>query len=229
MNKFDKVYKRIINENPNTTLKKVMYGKHPNIGSFSIVTPENPMGKQLTKKENMERVTEFKKYLKDGRYKYIRVKGSYDGKENPFVIFNISIGNVKKIAKQYNQESFIYAFNKPTQSKTHNVMFEYWEKKGNGDYKKLDKIDAFNFENNAEDYYTRLRSWKFNIPFPIFDSLLSQDVYGKELNENTIHSINNLIAESLVDDTTLTHHYKLRGYINACVNTNKPFEEIGEE
>lgn len=226
---FNHVYESVLSENSQTRFKKAMYGVLPNVKSFVIITPENPMGEMMSKKENMKRIADFKKYLKDGKYKYIRVKGKYDNKENPFVVFNVSVSGAKKIGNQYNRESFIYAKNKNEKQKEKNVLFEYYQKDKNKPYKKLDEIDYFDFKDDAEDFFTRLKSWKFNIPFSIFEEIINHNPYNVELNENVIECINNFNEEIILDNSTLNHQYKLRCYINACINTNKIFDEISIE
>lgn len=220
MNKFDKVY-NTIKENTQTRFKKAMYGVLPGVKSFVIITPENPMGNKLSKQENMKKIESFKEYLKDGRYRYIRVNGKYKDIEKPFVIFNISTSDAKDISQDLDQESFIYAYNKDKKQEKNNVMFEYWEKEGNKPYKKQDEIDYFVFKNDAKKFYTRLKSWKFNIPFPIFnEEILNYNVYGIDLNEEVVNSINEINDRILCDDKTLKYQWQLRGKINACINRN---------
>ena len=50
MNKFNKIYNDI-KENTNTRFKKAMYGILPNVRSFAVITPENPMGEKLSRSE----------------------------------------------------------------------------------------------------------------------------------------------------------------------------------
>ena len=175
----------------------------------------------------MKRINSFKKYLKNGRDRYIRVNGKYRDAEKPFVVFNISIDEVKNIGNKYNQESFIYAVNKDVKQKNKNVRFEYWQK-NNRPYKKLDEIDYFEFKDNDEDFFTRLKSWKFNIPFSIFENILVYNPYREILNEDVLNCVNEMIDKIHSGNLTMTYKYKLRGYINACIKTNKILENIGE-
>lgn len=226
MNKFKEAYERILNENPQTRFKRVMHGDLPNVKSFAIITPENPMGKPLSKKENQKKIDEMKMYLKRGYFQYIRVNGQYGATEYPFVIFNINIKEAKYLGRNFDQESFIYAYNKKKKKKNKNVVFEYWEKEAKQkQYKKKDNVDYFAYEDDAKDFFTKLKSWKFNIPFAIFESILNQKLYNKhKLNSEQINYINEITDKIVNEDKTGKHKYMQRRRIRACINTGQRFD-----
>ena len=231
MNKFDKAYKKVVSENTNTRFKKMMIDKLPNVKTFVILTSENPMGKKFSREENKKLYKSLQTFLKDGRYKYIRVKGQYGNSEHTVAIFNLSLSEAKTVANKYEQESFIYANKKDVKEKSNNVIFEFWKKESkNKPYKKIDTVDIVN-TSDADDFYTRLKSWKFNMSFTFPPDkndrenikeameLIDYNPYSEyRLNEDDISKINEWIDELLNEDVTGHHTYIIRCQINGWLN-----------
>ena len=103
---------KILKENTQTRIKEIMTGINTGVKSFCIITSENPMGQKLSNKENIKKVDSLKDYLRLGLFKYLRAKGKYGSNENPFIIININLEEAKNIGNKFNQESFIFAYNK---------------------------------------------------------------------------------------------------------------------
>lgn len=151
-------------ENKSTKMKAALAGvKGKKIKSFGIITPENSMGNAMTRDENKARVKSFIKELKTSKYQYRKVQGMYGVKENSFFIYNVNLGFLKRVASlsQYNQESFIYAENNAD-----GIVLQYWSKKNErAPHNKTDESKKINNESDAKDFFTRHKSFKFNIPF----------------------------------------------------------------
>lgn len=113
--------KTILTENPNTILKSALVGKNPNVESLTIITSENPLGQKYSRKDNKERLNDFKAQLKAGGHPYKNVIGKYGNKEHSFVIFNLSRDAAENYARVYEQESFIFGIKKDD-----GMVYEYW-------------------------------------------------------------------------------------------------------
>lgn len=219
--------RKYFKENPQSRLKRVIHGKEPSVYSFGIITPENPMGKKLPKSINEQRRNELKRFLDDGIFRYIYVKGTYNNYENPFVILNINFNEIESIGYKYDQESFIFATNDEASGK---VIFEYWEKSSPGKeskYEMLDLSDYVKTVDTADNFYTKRKSWKFNIPFSIFESieLKNKNDYSG-LSKEQIEEINDINLDVvLCEDKNLKHYYLQRGKVNYVVK-NKYNEEF---
>lgn len=156
-----------LTENPNTILKSALIGKNPNIASLTIITPENPFGMRVGRKDNKERLKDFKLQLKAGGHPYKSIVGKYGNKEHSFVIFNLPRSAAKNYAKIYEQESFIFGI-----KKADGMLYEYWETNDEGKtYNLSKKTDFIRNEPELEDYFSRLHDYKFNIGFNFSESL----------------------------------------------------------
>lgn len=172
----------MLKENTNTKLKAVLLGQNNGIFSFAIGTVENPMGKKYTSAQNLELRTKFKKLLKDGGFLYTPLIGKYGNKENSYIIYNISLAFSKIIFGEYfNQESFIWA----KKEKPGSMLFEYWKKDNNSNYKLIDKQNKIINEKDADDFFSRLKDYKFKIPF----------ILGEDLNLDFFDRLNLMTEE----------------------------------
>ena len=191
-------------------------GKNQNVKTMAILTSENPRYKELSDGENTnnaERTENLEKDLKLGRFAWFPVKGQYEGKENSYLIYNISLENALFLGKKFGQESIIFINGRHC---------EYWEQYGNGKYKKThdremkQRLDM----SNADDFYTQVsKNFKFQIPF--FD--------GNDENKNamteSIKKVNTVIKSRIKDlneikrrlNTTLTASSGYNRYCNRCI------------
>lgn len=196
-----------LNENKSTKMKSVMVGsgdQGKKIQSFGLVTPENEMGNQLSPEENNKRLKSFKDVLKKGKHQYTKVQGSYGNKEKPFFIYNVNLSTMKRYGQMFNQESFIYG-----RREDDGFVFEYYEKKlgKNSLYSKIDSTKKMNNESDAKDFFTRHKSFKFNIPFSIFECV---EESHNELNETFDYiddELYNKLVESELEDVKTGKHY----------------------
>lgn len=164
--KLEQIIKESIDKVLNETSRRqkassaMSWGK--NLKTMAILTSENPRyqvysyGKNET---NNDRREELEKDLKLGHYAWFPVKGQYEGNENSYIIYNISLDNALYLGKKFGQESIIFI------DEGH---CEYWEQSGDGKYKKTHERDMSQRLDmtNADDYFTQIsRQFKFQIPF----------------------------------------------------------------
>lgn len=167
-------------ENTNTRLKSALLGQNSGIFSFAIGTAENPMGKPLSKADNLVLRKKFETLLKDGGFKYTPIIGKYGNLEKSYIIYNIDLSFAKKIFGEYfNQESFVWA-----KKVSAGVMeFEYWQKDENSKYELINKQNHITTEKDADDFFSRLKSYKFKIPFEFEESDIDFFDHLNNLNE----------------------------------------------
>lgn len=156
-----------LTENPNTILKSALVGKNPNVESLTIITSENPLGQKYSRRDNKERLRDFKAQLKSGGHPYKNVVGKYGNKEHSFVIFNLSRNAAENYARVYEQESFIFGIKKDD-----GMFYEYWVTTDGGKTYHVEKeTDFVRNEADLEDYFSRLHSYKFNVGFDFSESI----------------------------------------------------------
>jgi hypothetical protein len=155
-----------LTENTMTRLKTILLGKDPKIKQFVIGTPENPMGQRLSSKENKIRCDEFESEMNELHIPFIKIVGSYGNKENSYILPNLDTDIAEEIFgyNGYDQESFIVG-----ESNADGVDFYYWQKnEGDSPYKLLDAERGITMMNDAEDFFSSKKNWKFKIDFSIF-------------------------------------------------------------
>jgi hypothetical protein len=91
-----------------TKLLKAVMGLRDNIDGIAILTPENPMAKQLTAKENKELTDKFKEEMRKRSLNYTKQIGVYGQAETSYIIYNITRKEAIELGKMFNQESIIY-------------------------------------------------------------------------------------------------------------------------
>lgn len=220
-------------ENPLSRLKRVMNGVEKGVLSFGIITAENPMGEKLSNQENKQRQAKLKEWLNNGLYQYIFVKGKYGNLENPFVVLNINKDELLFLGTKFVQESVIFAKNYFDY-----IDFQYWEQTDRkGNFKLLDTADHY-VNLDRDDFYTYKKTWKFNIPFSIFEKVQecfenNFSDFKKEIKDK-IYSVHKEIV--LSENKTMSHFYRKRGKINyyknlqemRLINKKRPsFQETG--
>ena len=173
-------------------------GKNNKVKTFGIITAENPMGISYGSKENKDRNMELRMFLASRQYLFFPAKGKYGNVEHPFLIYNISLDDMKLIGKKFDQESFIYAEVDNSGEQPH-VVFSYFAKEyseaaeadANGnpikpsqrEYKFIESKDIYTgLDSETSDYFTALgRNFKFSIPFDIFNEAIEK--YNNFVNE----------------------------------------------
>lgn len=161
--------RKIYSENKLTRLKKALSGADSSVLTFAIGTPENPMKKASTPKDNETYRREFEDILRQNYIQFIRVSGRYGNVEHSYFLLNPSLKWCKWVfGERFAQESFIFGDNKEG-----NVTFSlYLHKSVDGPMKLVD-TSPFYEPSRKSDFVTRFRDFRFNIPFSFFESGVS--------------------------------------------------------
>jgi len=198
-----------LSEGTSTRFKTILYGKDWLVQSFGIITPENPSGKEADPHYNASVREEFENFLKKMKYKFFRVKGKYGSEEKSYMVLNINLADLKFIANEYRQKAFIYAKQFVDSKGEPSMNYYYyevdkknrkWKKDYQYEYRVLSSTPHVKDARGLKNFYTSLKSFKFNIPFPIFESNFrtiyvnlweSFDGYNFDILKESIHfSIN---------------------------------------
>lgn len=189
--------------------------RNKRVRTIAILTSENPMGKSLSKKVNLELRNRLERYLRDGYYAWFPVRGQYGNRENSYMIYNISLEDALNIGYRYNQESVIFI-----EKDNDEVLYQYWEREEDGEYELTHSREDYLNMDDAEDFYTQVsRNFKFQIPF--FDgSDENQEIMNEQidyLNEvvqgrvNSDKSIEHKIEMTLESNRSGSSKYRHRG------------------
>ena len=181
------------NSNRYRAIKRTLFGDSSGkIKTFAIISTENPLGwkdssdtelqqkflkwTQDKSKYNKERIKELKstellhrikengdKVVRYGGFRYIPLKGYYQGLENSFLIINIPLVDAVSIAQGYGQESFFFG----DVSKLSSLIYYYQTFDCCSSYRLLDKSNKVTYEDEAEDFFSKF-GFKFRINMKIF-------------------------------------------------------------
>jgi len=138
---------------------------------ITIITAENPNCQELSRQENNFLNDKLEQHLCAGGYLYKKIKGFYgveeDGKlpEHSFVIAGMKLSVVKKLAKNFEQQSFIYI--DKTQNDVNPYRF-YAIDKNTGEYVNVDSKNYIKYVPLETDFYSQAKDYKGNIPFTKF-------------------------------------------------------------
>lgn len=165
---------KIIKENSNTRVKKALFGDVTGkISTFALLTAENPLGKELSAKENNKRTARLKEYCKKLGIQYIPIEGSFGNIEHSFMLINLAQKDAEFLAKKFNQLSFFFG-------KTTNVVnsedrntasvISYYQTDDNcKSYSLIEKSDKIDNKKDAEDFFSRHGDFKFSINMDVFN------------------------------------------------------------
>lgn len=197
-----------------------IFGRNKSVLTFAIITSENPMGDELTPKENKDLYTKLCNDLYTQQYKYFPIKGVYGNTEHSLIIFNISLNDTKRFGNLYNQESFIFA-NVNYENEDEKVTFRYFQKgeKQFSQYKEIESINKFIDVTDQTDFFTAIgRNFKFTIPFERlneeitkYDNMIQERADKYDEYKRIFHTY---LYESVSDNKTAKHHRMRRSLIN---------------
>ena len=222
-----KRYQKKFNEKSPKIVKDVLYGIHKYAKTFGIMIAENPMGEKIASSKNKEHNKEFHSLLSRGRYQFVKIKGSYGNMENPALIINIPLKELKYYGDQYVQESVIFG----KINDYRDVSFKYWDRNNaTSPLKKKDSINHIDVLKDPKDFYSAIKNWKFNIPFPVFEQALIYWYQNKieHLSENSKQELIECVDKIVESDEkyTGTHFFKLRGHFNYIINKGNKNEKV---
>ena len=189
--------------------------KNKRVKSFALLTSENPMGRELSKRDNKELRDRLENYLSDGNYAWFPVRGQYGSRENSYMIYNISLDDTLEIGYKFNQESVIFV-----ERDKEEVLYQYWEKDESGEYELAHTREEYLDMVDSDDFYTQIsRNFKFQIPF--FDGsdenkeIMNEQIrYLNDVLDSRNYSnenIENKIEMTLESDRSGSSKYRHRG------------------
>ena len=169
------------------------------------------MGKQFDAQENKNRNNMLKSFFSSKQYAFCPVKGKYGNIEHPFMVYNVSLEDMKIIGRTFDQESFIYAEIENNNSQPH-VIFSFYKKDYSENEKKLklsqkeyhfiESKDVYvKIDNDANEDFTAIgRNFKFSIPFDIFCESIYR--FNRFVNERCDkYEAYNLSCERLIEES----------------------------
>lgn len=177
-----------------------------NIRTFCIITGENPMGIDVSNRENRNNQKLITDYLKQGNFAWLPIRGKYNSTENPKMIFNIRVADAKLIGLKTMQESFIFG-----RKENRKVYFDLYyiniEKK---DYDLVETVDYVLTDiQNSDDMYSIINNKKkFNIPFKFFTECCIE--------------FNNIINEHKKSSDKYNQNFQ--HYLNESLNCEKTYK-----
>jgi hypothetical protein len=178
MARLDKTFKPKLNENIDEAdvdeggyprLKRMMSGDVNAVNTIGIFTAENPQAMKVSPEENNKRMDNLKSTLRSLNYGFIKIKGKYGNFENSLVVPNITLNDIAKLSKQFNQESYIFG-EKQAKFDDSNQVYFVWNMYNTMTNEPMDNeryTILSNRENleTAEDFYSIIKNVKFKIPF----------------------------------------------------------------
>ena len=159
--------KQVLDEAGYARVVNIMRGLVPTINTLAFLTAENPNGKQADPATNKAANQELEKKLRAMNVGFKKIKGHYGGPENSFFTPNIDKEEALQLGKDFNQESIIFG-EKSTDSKDgkscDGMTFSliYTDHRYGQTYAQK---DVFVNMDSADDYYTKVKGRKFQIPF----------------------------------------------------------------
>lgn len=185
------------------------------IKTMAILTSENPRYSDVMDpndkdengnprknygEKNNDRRTDLEKTLKTGHFAWFPVKGQYFGKENSYIIYNISLEDTLYLGKKYGQESVIWI---------DGTKCQYWEQSGDGNYTMTHERDMSQRldMSDADDLFTQIsRAFKFQIPF--FDGSDENKEELEKMNEY----VNKVVKGRILNESEISRR------IDTCLN-----------
>lgn len=201
-------------------LKRSLFGDPTGkIKTFAAISPQNPLGwENSTEEEFKKRFVEYTKnkqkynadklkelkaeFVKDrieqtgnealkyGHFNYVPVTGSFGEVEKTLIIFNLTIGDAKIIARDYGQLSFF--FGKVSNDEGQASTIAYYKTFDNcNSYKLVEISRTITDETDAEDFFSKF-GFKYRINMREFgddvDSIKNDGYFEESMNENLTFS-----------------------------------------
>ena len=192
--------------------------KGSKIKTFAIFTGENPNRIPSTPAENREYNKQVEKRLKGStiedaihaiRYSYKKVKGKYGNNEHSYLVMNIALSDVKNIAEDACQESFIFGMNDDGK-----LIFQFWRYRGSGNWELVDETSEFTERPEAQKDFTQIsRKYKFNLEFGDLEDLAETYInyYDKRCNDIVYaESMDKWLNDSVDDKLNFSSRYLCR-------------------
>jgi hypothetical protein len=157
-----------IDESGYSSIANTFRGLRPSIKSLAILTAENPHGVQHSNEYNKKANKELEIFLREGKFGYKKIKGSYGQVENSFIVFNISYSQSINIGVKFKQDSIIYG--RVTKGEGDNIPMSFTmagtDKTKPKEFKQvLGHTNVFVQRKDATDFYSEINGRQFVLPF----------------------------------------------------------------
>ncbi len=135
------------------------FSKLTSKGSYTVLTPANPMSKALTPKENAYRMKEAVKDLNRMGAKYVITAGKYGNAEPGFTILHdekFGVAQARELGRKYNQTSVMHVEN--GKATIYHTTGQFAGR--------VQRSTGFSFEPGAKDNFTGRGNVKYSFHFP---------------------------------------------------------------
>ena len=192
-------YRDSVIENKSTRLKSALFDRTHKVRTFAIITAENPGGEQKTPEENKKLRKKFNDELKEFNLQYIKIRGRYKDTigngsldENSVMIINLTLNEALYFAEEYGQESFFFG---------NDAGISYYEMGSNGKYEKVETTKRIENKEDADNFFSRFRNFKFSIYL---------DAFNKESTEINLEELDKSLDENRTLKSRIIHRRKSR-------------------
>lgn len=213
----DRIVEGVLNEiSPNVKRKNTrkalgaIDAAEDNVRTFLIITGENPMGEKGTNRGNRTAQKDLARYLRDGGYAWVPLRGKYGNTENPKMVFNIPEDEAMHLAGVFGQESYIYGT-----KDNGTVHFDLYMRNQDGGYDMVERQDRYDDMSDADDFYTVIADRKkFSVPYEYFNEAFRRynSLIAEAKSKSPMYSVSfqNLLDESMDRRKTPKSRYTKR-------------------
>ena len=222
-----KIVEKILNtidEGKTKRLKHTLFNPNYPVHTFAVLTSANPMGVKQTRGDNKNLIKDLTAYMDSGGFDYFPLSyGKYGSKEPSYIVLNVSLDTATRISKEYNQESFLFVERTGNERKWN---YQYWLSKDpeKFPYKKIDEYSGpLDTNMGDEDFFSRLKNFKFKVPFPSFgESIENHTKQAGVLSKDTLYLLEELISEVYKNGLAENYHmYACRKRFKTIILTRK--------
>lgn len=196
-----------------TKTKQALFGSKNRIKTFGVMSPENPNAVQATKEQNEAFYAKFKEMLQKAHIHFYPITGKYQQFEHSFMLFNISLEDMKYYSKTFGQKAFVFAVVKEGK-----ITYQMWSRTNEKSLYMLDdevsKVTVYPYRDKEKnDNYSRIaKDFYYSIPF--FESCVQQfnDLLNERIEQSESYSkqFDYLLDCSLSDSRTPFGRYLSR-------------------
>ena len=160
---FEKVKRQPLGKGREVLLKRDEVTLLLSSGRYAFISggrnPANPTDSKLTDSQIEERYQELRSDLIQRGYAFTKVKGHYQGEEDSFLVMahDADREDIKKLGKQYNQDSIIFSENG-----SHEMHYTTGKKEG-----KFVEGKGWNEVHNPQDMFTELPTEEGSLKFAL--------------------------------------------------------------
>lgn len=197
---------------------RTLRGLEENINTVAFISAENPCGEESDSSQNKKRNEAMVEFLRKSNFSFRKIFGKYGEPEKSYLINNLTKNDAMVIGEMFKQHSIIFG------EKIENgmlfemiVTYNCFEGENIGEVLGARKVFTY-IDKGEEDFYSKVKGRKFQIPFfdEKYDS--SEWVGGKitdvKLEGNDRLKLQSYLKDSLNEGKTQKHRWQMRGLIS---------------